>query len=175
MGRHANTLLLLATALLLAGCGANRPEWKALDLSPQQVQSATITLHEESCAWGCWSREVTITGAGELTSLNGSKIVRTAHLSETEVRNLLGRFYRAQLQMPCEPVMVKNKKTGDMELQQNVGDCQSYARTASFQVIGNDLPTESIEVTIDGETFHYSGMFGPDELTDFMGRMHSLE
>ena len=32
MDRRANTLLLLATALLLAGCGAARPEWKAQDL-----------------------------------------------------------------------------------------------------------------------------------------------
>jgi hypothetical protein len=175
MGRGADTISLLATALLLGGCGAARPEWKALDLSPEQVQSATITLHEESCAWGCWSREVTITGSGELTSLNGSKVVRTAHLSEAEVRDLLGGFYRAQLQMPCQTVMVKDKNTGDMELQQSVGDCQSYARTADFQVIGNDLPSVSVEVTIDGETFYYSGMFGPDKLNDFMARLHSLE
>jgi len=175
MSRRANMLLSLATALLLAGCGATRPEWKAQDLSPEQVQSATITFHEESCAWGCWSHEVTITGAGELTSLNGSKVVRTAHLSEADVRALLAGFYRAQLQMPCEPVIVKDKKTGDMELQQSVGDCESYARTATFQVIGNDLPTQSIEVTIDGRTFYYSGIFGPDELNDFMARLHSLE
>jgi hypothetical protein len=109
-------------------------------------------------------------------SLDGSKIVRSAHLEEADVRDLFGAFYRAQSRMPCEPKLVTNAKTGEMNLERSVGNCETYARSANWGVIGNDLPTTSIEVTVAGETFVYSGNLGvPNELGDLEKRLHSLE
>ena len=177
MDRCANTLLVLATALLLAGCGADRPEWKAQDLSAAELQATKITLRDGSCAWGCWSYEVSVTGSGDVTSSHGGKVVRTAHLSEDDVRDLFGVFYRAKSQVPCAPLMVKDPRTGETNLESTVENCETYTQLKTGGVIGNDMPTTSLEVTVAGQTiFIYSRNLGaPEEFRDLEKRLRSFE
>ena len=103
-------------------------------------------------------------------------MVRTARLDEDDIRDLFGAFYRAQSHMPCEPRMVTDARTGEMSLEETVGNCDANARSVVRPVIGNDLPTTSIEVTIDGKAFTYGGIFGtPEELDELEKRLRSLE